>query len=203
MKFISSLHLVVMLLVLTLACPSAFAQYDPNQTDETGLSARFKAMRNEAGFVCGNLLPSAIEGITELMPLCGARLGFKVGPRTFMEPQFLAGAARGQRYIIGSLSFRGDFQYDDLIWSYYGGGDMHYPTKPDYNTTPPGESTSFYFGLHVGGAIMAELAESLYFRTDLKANINPGSSLYIGFSLVLRFNPGGGAEGAGDNPPPQ
>jgi hypothetical protein len=198
MKFIMSL----MLMVMTLASSSALAQLDPNQTDETGLTARYKTMRNEAGFICGNLLPSAIEGITELMPLCGARLGFKVGQRTFMEPQFLAGAARAQRYIIGSLSFRGDFQYDDLIWSYYGGGDMHYPTRPDNNSVPPGESTNFYFGLHVGGAIMAELAESLYFRTDLKCNINPGSSLFIGFSLVLRFNPGGN-ENQGESQPAQ
>ena len=195
MKFI----VILLQMFMILNCLLANAQVsstDPSQSDENALSPRFVALGREASFVCGNFLPNQIEGITELMPLCGGRYGMRLSPKTFLEPQILAGAARAQRYILGSVSFRTDVQFDDLIGSIYAGGDIHYATSPIFDVDPPSETTKLYFGAHVGGAIWAELADNLFFRTDLQFGLNPGTWLFIGFSFVLRFSPGGGQDNA-------
>jgi hypothetical protein len=174
---------------------------DPNAPDDNGVNPRFSMMTKEVAAVCGVFLPSDIPGITEYMSLCGARFGFKIGPKTTMEPQLIAGAGKSQRYILGSLSFRGDFQLDDIIGSVYGGPDIHYATAPITDPTglAVGEQTNLYFGAHLGGAVWWEFSENFYLRTDLQFNLNPGTSLFVGFSLVMRFDPSSGQ----DNSPPQ
>jgi hypothetical protein len=187
----------LLVLLLVIFSVSASAQ-QPGNTDPNALNAKFAAQRHEVAVVCGEFLPNQIPGITEMMSLCGGRAGFKIGQKTFLEAQALSGAGRGQRYILGSLNFRGDVQFDDLIGSIYLGGDIHYATQPDYTVSPTSEETNMYFGFHFGGAIWAEITENLYFRTDMQFGLNPGTSLFAGFALVLRFDPGG----AGGNEPP-
>ena len=187
----------MLLFVTTLLGASiALAQADEKQGESGSVSPRFAAMSTEAAFVCGEFLPNQIEGITELMPLCGARAGFKMGKKTFMEGQLVGGSARAQRYILGSFSFRGDLQVDDIVGSFYGGPDIHYATSPTYGTSGAnGEQTKMYFGVHIGGAVWWEFTDNLFLRTDLQFNLNPGTSLFVGFSLVLRFGAGGGDGG--------
>lgn len=180
-----------------------FAQQPPdaNGADPNALPPRYVAQHHEVGIVCGVFLPNQIEGITEMMSLCGGRAGFKIGQKTFMEPQLLSGAGHAQRYMLGSLSFRGDVQFDDLIGSIYGGADVHYATQPTTTAGAiTGEQTNVYFGFHFGGAIWLELSENLYFRTDMQFNLNPGTSLFVGFSVVLRFDPGTEGTGATGQP---
>jgi hypothetical protein len=199
---------ILLLVVIAFLAVPALAQQpddpnDPNKKDDGTVNAKFAAMTREAGAICGVFLPNAIPGITELMPLCGGRAGFKIGHNTMLEPQMLAGSSKGQQYLLGSLSFRGDMQMDDLIGSFYGGGDIHYATAPVYTgTTATSSETNIYFGVHVGGAIWWELTDNLFLRTDLQMNLNPGTSLFVGFSLELRFasGSGGGEIGAAPNP---
>jgi len=193
---------IVLLMVMISFGSIVFAQTDPKQNNDGTVNARFASMIHELSAVCGPFLPNQIPGITEYMALCGGRVGFKVGRNTMLESQVLAGAGKAQRYILGSLSFRGDVQLDDIIASYYGGADVHYATSPVFNAgTNTTESTSIYFGAHVGGALWWEMTDNLAFRGDLQFFFNPGTALFLGFSLVLRFDPQG-QEAAATTPPP-
>ncbi len=180
---------------------TVYAQAIDEKKDDGHVPGNFRAQTKEASFVCGPFLPNQIAGITELMALCGGRFGIKINQKTFMETMILSGSGRGQRYLMGSASFRADVAYEDIIASAYLGADIHYPTAPIYDSAglATGETTSIYFGGHVGGAMWAQLGDSTYFRTDMKFNLSPGTSLFIGFSLVLRFDPGSDQENAGPN----
>lgn len=189
---------LVLLMVIASAGFNVLAQAE--QPNDGTVNARFASMSHEIAAVCGTLLPNQIPGITEYMALCGGRAGFKIGKNTILEPQLLAGAGRAQRYILGSLSFRGDVQIDDIIASYYGGADVHYATNPVFNAgTNTTESTNVYFGAHVGGALWWDMTENLALRSDLQFFVNPGTALFFGISLALRFDPQGND---GANPTP-
>jgi len=124
------------------------------------------------------------------MSLCGGRAGFKIGHNTTLEPQLLAGAGKAQTYVLGSLSFRGDVQIDEIVASYYAGADVHEATSPVFNVgANTTDTTMIYFGAHVGGALWWDMSDNLALRTDLQFNFNPGTSLFLGFSIVLRFDP--------------
>lgn len=187
---------ILLLIVNTVFSLTAFGQEDPSKASEGDLSPKFASQTKEVGIACGEFLPSQIPGMSEVMGLCGGHLGFKIAPKTFLEPQLLAGAGKAQKYLLGSLSFRGDFQIDEMVGSVYGGGDIHYATTPVFNGgVATGDSTNVYFGAHLGGAIWFDLTDNLYFRGDMQFLVNPGTSLFIGFGLVLRFA-GGSDQGA-------
>ncbi|MCC6278045.1 MAG: hypothetical protein IT289_09040 [Oligoflexia bacterium] len=181
---------LLLALLVFLASPVALAQAPTGQPqDDSGLNPHFASMTKEASFICGEFLPNAIEGISELMTLCGGRFGMRLSPGTFLEPTFVSGAGKGQRYTMGSLSIRSDYALDDFIGSMFAGGDIHYATAPNYLVTPTGEETRIYAGFHVGGAIWWELNDVLYLRTDLKFNFNPGNSMLVMLGIVMRFDP--------------
>jgi hypothetical protein len=69
----------------------------------------------------------------------------------------------------------------------YIGLDTHY-----YN--PPSETYQVFFGAHVGGGFAVPMGDRLWFRGDMKFNMNPGTALYIGFGFEWRM-PGGGDAG--------
>lgn len=189
------MHIIACFLTLTLAyAPHVLAQQQNEENSSGQIPAKFSVMSKEATFLCGPFLPNQIEGITESMPLCGGRLGFRTTQNRYLEFTVLSGASRAQRYILGSMSIRGDTAFDDIIASVYIGGDIHYPTRPFYDAVTgvaTGDSTSIFFGGHIGGAMWAELTDGVYVRSDLKFNLNPGTSLFLGFNIVLRFDPTG------------
>ncbi|MBK9294615.1 MAG: hypothetical protein IPM57_09240 [Oligoflexia bacterium] len=197
MKIISLMHIFI-----ALAALPSFAQEEQEEAKIGGVPAKFATMSKEVSFLCGPFLPNQIEGITEGIPLCGGRFAFKTANNRYLEINFLSGSSKAQRYILGSLSIRGDTAFDDIIASVYVGGDIHYPTRPFYDPTTgiaTGDSTSIYFGGHLGGALWAELTDGLYVRSDLKFNLNPGTSLFLGFNLVLRFDPSSDQQNTNQN----
>jgi hypothetical protein len=194
-------NLIVLLIVMLYALP--FAHGQANQPEDPGnpqgktqgeVNPRFGRLTKEVGFLCGQFLPNAIPGITEMMALCGPRAGIRIAPGTFFEGSLLQGGGSGQHYMIGSGSFRGDYQLDDFVASMYIGGDIHYATNPVYTVTPTGSETRIYPGLHIGGALWWEFNDVTSLRFDLKFNFYPGSSLLVGVGLVLRFDPSGDAQ---------
>ncbi len=177
----------------------AFAQQQKEEKD--GLPPRYAAQRKEASFFCGPFLPNQIKGITELMTLCGARLGFKINDNTWLESSFISGSGSAQQYKIGSLSFRTDVAYDDIIASFNIGGDVHMATQPLYDAfgNTSGDQSNIYLGGHAGGSLWAKINDALYLRTDMTFNFSPGTSLFIGFGLVFRFDPGSGGQDSGSS----
>ena len=54
------------------------------------------------------------------------------------------------------------------------------------------------FGGHVGGGFTAHLGDLLWFRADMKFNLNPGTALYIGFGFEWRQQGGNDAGAAAE-----
>jgi hypothetical protein len=186
-------NILIFLMLLTVMPSSAFAQAanSDGEKKEDQLDPKFAAMSREVGFVCGEFLPSQIPGINEMMALCGGHVGIKVGDAAFFEPELLSGAGHAQRYIIGSASFRGDIQMDDFVVSSSIGADIHYATQPTNLSSAPGEQTNLYFGGHVGAALWWEFSQNFALRTDMQFYFNPGTSLFVGIGVVMRFAPEG------------
>ena len=110
----------------------------------------------------------------------GARLGF---PRknSIVELGAMHANSLGTTYTNASLSLRGNIPLEGVYGIVYGGIDLHYykgPTDPEFKMAGGG---------HLGGGIGIELAPYLHFRGDMKFNVNPGTSMYIGFGFEMLF----------------
>jgi hypothetical protein len=151
-------------------------------------------MTKEAAIICGRFLPDQIRGVTENFAMCGARVGLRTAPGSFMDFQFLNGGGYGTRYMLGSVSFRGDVEMYDVIGSMYIGGDLHFANRPVPDAATGSEQTDIFAGGHIGGAVAVDMSDSAYIRTDFQFNLNPGTSLFVGVSLVYRFDPAGEGE---------
>ena len=189
------LLLIVPLIVIVFFFEAQSFAQQPTDTErkEGELDPKFAAMGREVGFVCGEFLPNQIPRITEMMALCGGHVGFKVADALFFEPQILAGAGHAQKYLIGSASIRGDFQVDDFILSADIGADIHYATEPANLLSSVASQTDIYFGGHVGSMLWWEISQFFALRMDMQFYLNPGTSLFVGVGLVMRFDPGSGS----------
>lgn len=155
----------------------AFSQEE--QADVTGVN-----VGSEMGFHVGRLLPDQINGLTEIISGWGVRYGMKTS-RGFIELGGNFHSGEGSTYNTISISMRGDIPVESLVAEVFGGLDL-----AQISTPLMGES-SYMGGGHVGGGIMALIGGDVWFRSDMKFNINPGTSLYIGFGFVIRFAEGG------------
>lgn len=179
-----SLTLVSQIFVIVMLAPQIYAQSISGRNNpEIGQN-----VGSEWGFHLGSFLPNQIDGITEILPMWGTRYGFKT-KRGFIEAGADFSKAMGTRFTSVSLSVRGDIPVQSLVGHVSIGIDLH-------QVVPPGATENTYLGGgHVGGGIMALIGNDVWFRTDMKFNVNPGTSLYIGFGFIFRF-PDGSAEGA-------
>ncbi len=140
---------------------------------------------SEMGFHVGRLLPDQINGLTEIISGWGVRYGLKTN-RGFIELGGNFHSGEGSTYNTLSVSMRGDIPVESLVAEVFAGIDL-----VQISTPLMGES-SYMGGGHVGGGIMALVGGDVWFRSDMKFNVNPGTSLYIGFGFEIRFAEGGG-----------
>jgi len=160
---------------------SAFGQETPATEDQ--LSPQFIAMSKEASLGCSLLLPGNVPGVPNMMDLCGGGYAFKVAPTGMLESRLLMGNGSGQSYYLGTFSYRGDMYLNDLIVSIYGGLSI-----TDANSI-------WYGGINVGGALWWEITDVFFLRSDLELLVNPGTSMVILLTAVIRFDAGGGGGG--------
>jgi hypothetical protein len=146
--------------------------------------------RYELGFHLGNLLPNQIEGVTEIMGIGGGRMGFRLSPGTYFEGGMIAGNGEGAQWKNAHLDLRMDTPVESLVAIAYIGGDTVIFKGADHGQ-------KLVFGGHAGGGIQAHMGGVAWFRGDMKFGFGPGTSLYIGFGVVLRM--GGGGSGSGSN----
>ena len=139
----------------------------------------------EAGLHTGFLLPNDIAGVTEIMALTGVRGAILMPGDFYAEAGFMAGNGDGQQWKTIHLDARLDFPVETLIAMAYIGLDTHHYSGPDVSST-------FAFGLHVGGGFKAEVGKNVSLRTDMKFNGQPGTSLFFGFGVDIGFGSGGG-----------
>lgn len=142
----------------------------------------------EAGLHTGFLLPNHIDGVTEIMALTGLRGAMRMPGDFLVEGGFVAGNGDEQQWKNIHIDARLDFPVETLVAVTYVGLDVNYYSGP-------GVSTKMAFGGHLGGGFKAELGRNLWFRTDMKFNGQPGTSLFFGFGLEVAFGSGGGGGG--------
>lgn len=134
----------------------------------------------EVGLHMGRLLPNQIGGVTEIIPQWGGRLGYRLGTHFFGEVGGTTGAKEGVEYQNVHLSARLDVPVETLVGEVFLGGDV---TRYKATTGP----RKIFGGGHIGGGILTHIADAIWFRTDMKFNINPGTSLYFGFGFMVRL----------------
>ena len=170
----------ILIILFTLIPSIGFAQ-DPSAEPSGSMNAGF-----EMGAHIGNILPNQVDGVSEIHPQWGLRTGFGLGGDTTCEIGGTAGKGNGADWTQASASLRVDMPIEHLVGVVFLGLDV---TRFE----GVGRPKKIFGGGHVGGGVMTLLSRNLWFRADMKFNINPGTSLYIGGGFLLRF--GGGEQG--------
>ncbi|MCB0355659.1 MAG: hypothetical protein KDD40_01550 [Bdellovibrionales bacterium] len=142
----------------------------------------------ELGAHIGNILPNQVPGASEIQPQWGLRLGFGLGGSGTTEFTANAGNGEGVMWKQASISVRMDMPIEELVGQVFIGGDITM-----YETQTQAAKT--FGGGHVGGGVMSLISRDLWFRVDMKFNINPGTSLFIGGGFLFRF---GSESGGGE-----
>lgn len=152
-------------------------------------SAEFARAQTEGGtrdfsLFVGYMLPDHIDGVTEILPLWGARYtyGWPVGAFEFSAEN---SHSEGVSWTSFGVSVRGEAPLAPGIAALlYGGPSFHY-FRPAGDTVRHGD-----FGVHFGIAGLMLVSNTLWLRTDLKYLGGPGSALYL--KIGLMFRAGGG-----------
>jgi hypothetical protein len=158
---------MVFVLMMLLA-PFAWAQSASGGSDEISL-------------YLGEMLPSGIEHVTEVLPVFGARYGLQTSRVGIAELGLFNTHAQGVDFTTFEASLRGTIETSpgmDVV--YFGGADLNY-YRPENE-----ESRKTVTGFHLGAGGMMQVTDTLWLRGDLKFMGGPGTSLYLLFGLVFR-----------------
>lgn len=137
-------------------------------------------VKYELGFHLGNLLPNQISGLTEITGLGGVRGGMRIAPLTYAEAGIIMGNGNDAEWKNLHMDVRMDMPVETLVGIAYVGLDTNYYKGK-------GQGTQTIFGGHAGGGIQVPLTGNVWFRSEMKFGFSPGTSLYVGFGLVLRM----------------
>jgi len=141
---------------------------------------------NEFSFHGGYLLPNQIDGVTEILPVVGARYGFAMGEAGVIELGAANSHAEGVDFTTFTLSLRGEVPLiEGITGIVYGGTDFNW-----YQPQLQSERLTAV-GVHLGAGGMMLVSDTLWLRTEMKFMGGPGTSLYLGFGLVFRASSGG------------
>jgi len=136
---------------------------------------------SEFSLFIGSMLPNQIDGVTEILPVFGGRYGIPTVRLGVAEFGFGNTHAEGVDFTTFSASLRADLPaIDQFIGFVYGGLDVSY-------FRPAGsEDRKTDTGLHVGAGLSLHVSDTLWFRSDLKFNASPGTSLSLLFGIVFQ-----------------
>lgn len=136
---------------------------------------------SEFSLFIGSMLPNQIDGVTEILPVFGGRYGLPTARLGVAEFGFGNTHAEGVDFTTFSASLRADLPaIDTFIGFVYGGLDISY-------FRPAGsEDRKTDTGLHVGAGLSVYASDTLWFRSDLKFNASPGTSLSLLFGIVFQ-----------------
>lgn len=133
----------------------------------------------ELTFQVGKMLPSQIDGVTEIMSAWSIKGAYRLSAYN-LELGYLSGTGEGSTWSDISLSARADFPLEDILGQIYVGLDL-------IEYTGTGISKQSSGGGHIGGGISMKIARGMWFRSDMKFNFNPGVSMFIMFGLTFDF----------------
>lgn len=163
-------------LIVIFSCfqPQVLAQAGKGEGDPTGQNVLW-----EWGVHGGNLLPNQIPGVTEITGMGGIRGGYRIGSAGFLESGITTGSGYGATWTNAHISARMEVPVETLVGLVFAGFDGVY-----YQGA--GRSRKLFGGGHVGGGIQAQLGGSVWFRSNMKFTVNPGTSMYIDFGIMFR-----------------
>ena len=114
----------------------------------------------EVGAVVGRLLPSQVDGVTEVMSLAGGHFGYRLSPMLYSQLQVVSGHAEGQKWKNLGLSIRYDQPLEDFLVSFYGGAQSTI-------SSGQGNSEKNMLGAFVGGALLASTGGPAWLKMDM------------------------------------
>lgn len=133
----------------------------------------------------GPLLPSSVGATDEILKGGGFRYAYPLG-KGLLESGLTASNSEGVRYYDVAVSLRADIPFADMFAFGLIGANASRIMGP--NSVDP----NYYAGGHLGGGILAHVADTLFFRSEMRFNFHPGLILFFGFGLEYRFGSGGG-----------
>jgi hypothetical protein len=140
---------------------------------------------DDFGLFLGYMLPNQIDGVTDIVPIFGGRYAFGLSGVGALELEGMNTHSEGIDFTTIGASLRGEIPVMHGIHGIvYGGPDLHY-------YIPRGDTVRHTdYGVHVGIGGMMLVTDTLWLRTDLRFNGNPGTALLLLFGAMFRI-PGG------------
>lgn len=170
------LKISFLIVIFTCFQPQALAQAGRGGgADPTGQNVAW-----EWGVHGGNLLPNQIPGLTEITGLGGVRGGYRIAQGGFLESGIATGSGYGASWTNLHLAARMEIPVETLVGHVFAGFDAIY-----YQGA--GRDEKLFGGGHVGGGIQAQLGGTVWFRSNMKFTVNPGTSMYIDFGIMFRI----------------
>ena len=145
-----------------------------------GLAQGNDATPAEFSFAGGPILPNLIPEMDEIVQIGGLRYKFANSP---VELSAYNGNGSDISYNNFSLGARGNIPIDGgMVALAYVGLDYHY--------YQPSNGADYLHGTggHIGGGLMTYVGGKVWFRTEMKFNLNPGTALFIGFGFNFVFD---------------
>lgn len=140
----------------------------------------------EYGLEFCELLPSQIDGITDIVPFWGMRYGYHLGAGMAEAALDLANA-QGTSYDMLQVGYRFDVPVDDKLNGFLNGG-----INNSYFNTYLRSEKIWISGLFVGGGAMTQLVGNIWGRLGMQFNFIPGASMFITVGIEYRDFGGGG-----------
>jgi hypothetical protein len=174
---------IAICLLVVLLSPPSFSQQqnadNPNQYFAVGLKT-------------GSFLPYGIEGVRELLPMWGLRLGHSLSRTFSMEYNLDMANAKGVNYNLAYLSFRTDFNIGQVLPLFViAGVDAHYYKRRDSYGSITGRLTEYDYqfstGWHLGFGNETLIFGDLYLRSDVRMGFSPGRQLSVALGMMYRF----------------
>lgn len=184
------LQLCISFLVLVLvSCPPwVQAQAQDAQAEDNSSGRSYF----DLGLKTGSFLPYGIEGVRELLPMWGVRLGHPVSETLAFEYDVDIAYAKGVQYFLGYLSLRHDFAVGRVLPLFFNiGFDAHYYKRADTYGEITGRRTEYPFkfssGWHLGFGSETQIYHDFYFRADVRLGLSPSRQLTVSIGITYRI----------------
>ncbi len=189
MGLLKSIGYLIVVVILT---PKNSLAQTPTQAPSQTYQSYF-----DLGVKTGSFLPYEIEGVTEVLPFWGIKLGHTVSPTLGIEYDIDIAHAKGVTYLLGYASLRHDFVVGKVLPLFLLIGlDAHYFKKKDDfvpDTFDPANSVvvdhpwKFFGGWHVGIGSETVIYGDLWIRADVRMGFSPGRQLSVSLTGIYRF----------------
>ena len=164
-----------------------WAKAQTNQTAQASTPGYF-----DLGIKTGSFLPYDIEGVRDLLPIWGIKLGHDVSRTLSLEYDIDIAHAKGVQYFLGYFSLRHDFVVGNAIPLFSTlGVDAHYYKRRDSYGEITGRRTEYDYqfsgGWHLGFGTETVVYGDILFRADFRMGFSPGRQLVVAITGVYRF----------------